>query len=339
MALLPALPSLAAPEFNVTGQANVRMRQQERIGLAGPPTSAERSVIQDNWTMHSNASWVGLRGSEALGRGLEVFFRVDYQVEIDDGEAGAAGDPFRERDVYVGLGGRWGKLFMGRRDTLFKSVGIKMQVFAERDSGAFISGDDRRSNMVVYQSPPWRGLYFGAALSPGEATRDAGAAAAADSAAGYTALSVEYERPDRFALGLAVNRSMPSVFAPDSGALSGARLVARWLGPQWIRLGLLAQALESDSAARRFTERGGLLSAACQTGGWQFKLQFGKSEREQPGTRVEHGYRAFGAEYRLSDAAMLYGYYFSMLDKTVAPAVDAGRDSDRRLDFGFELQF
>ncbi|MFD1710695.1 porin [Ottowia sp. GY511] len=58
----------------------------------------------------------GLRGNEDLGGGMRAVFTLESGVEVDKG---AASDPARfwNRQAYVGIGGRWGELTLGRQYT------------------------------------------------------------------------------------------------------------------------------------------------------------------------------------------------------------------------------
>ena len=65
-----------------------------------------------------NASHWGIKGSEQLGNGMEVFFTVDNAYQIDTGEASASGNGRAwSREADVGIRGAFGSLSFGRQYT------------------------------------------------------------------------------------------------------------------------------------------------------------------------------------------------------------------------------
>ena len=109
----------------------------------------------DDVNMGANRSAVGFKGSEDLGNGLEAFFKVEYQVDVDDagtapglGEddttEGGDSDGWKARDTYIGLKGEsWGKLTFGTMSTAYKSPAAKLDPFyrTRNQAPAGLEGD------------------------------------------------------------------------------------------------------------------------------------------------------------------------------------------------------
>ena len=72
----------------------------------------------DNYTVNSNASRLGFKGSEDLGNGLKAIYQIEMQFNSDGGTAqvGTAGFS-AQRNTFVGLSGDWGTAVVGKHDT------------------------------------------------------------------------------------------------------------------------------------------------------------------------------------------------------------------------------
>ncbi len=120
----------------------------------------------DDTNMESNQSAVGVKGAEDLGNGLEAFFKVEYQADIDDTGA------WTGRDQYIGLGTEgFGKLKFGTSSTAYKAPASKLDAFYRTSlqargiglqstlhAGKGEEGQGRATNAIFYNSPNWAGL-------------------------------------------------------------------------------------------------------------------------------------------------------------------------------------
>ena len=165
--------SLATADVKLYGQLDVSI---DSIDIDGGV---------DDVNMGSNRSAVGFKGSEDLGNGLEAFFKVEYQVDIDDsGDVGPAyeddtteggdGDGWKARDQYIGLKGEsWGKLTFGSMSTAYKSPAAALDPFyrtrnqarniglqSSLHKGRGEEGQGRATNTVRYDSPSFGGVAF-----------------------------------------------------------------------------------------------------------------------------------------------------------------------------------
>jgi predicted porin len=116
-------------------------------------------------------SYFGFKGSEDLGGGLKASFAIESFLRGDTGEAGRFnGDPFWARSAWVGLGGGFGSVNLGRNTTsLFvntlifnpfgDSFGYSPSIRHYFTSGT-TTGDTGWSDSVKYSSPRFGGASF-----------------------------------------------------------------------------------------------------------------------------------------------------------------------------------
>ncbi len=129
----------------------------------------------DDITMGSNTSAIGVKGSEDLGDGLKAIYKAEFQVDAADGTASKAGKDertFGQRDIFVGLKGGMGTVKVGMLSSNYKQMGGKVdslyrtpvegrglihtQSGLHGGSGSITSG--RSSNILQYASPKMGGL-------------------------------------------------------------------------------------------------------------------------------------------------------------------------------------
>jgi len=119
----------------------------------------------DAWTVTSNNSRVGVKGSEDLGGGMKALYKMEFGVDIADGGG------FSGRNQYVGISGGMGTVLMGRHDTPTKMVQGKFDVFNDTRADMAnngVDGDVRANNVIAYLSPKMGGMQLIAAIIPGE---------------------------------------------------------------------------------------------------------------------------------------------------------------------------
>lgn len=122
----------------------------------------------DNKEMRDNASRLGFRGSEDLGDGQRAFFGLEMGFTANTGAFADATSVFRHS--FVGLGGPWGALALGRLDSanptgspLYSQV-TSITSFAPNDAGAtaigtsMLNARNRTSNSIGYISPKFGGF-------------------------------------------------------------------------------------------------------------------------------------------------------------------------------------
>ena len=112
----------------------------------------------------SSASRFGLKGTEELGNGLKVGFKLENGFQSDSGALKSEKRIF-DREASVSLYSDFGTLSMGRMGGVGSGAGTYDLVLATAD--AFDGGDnnvfgfatsDRYDNMVTYQTPKFAGM-------------------------------------------------------------------------------------------------------------------------------------------------------------------------------------
>jgi predicted porin len=133
--------------------------------------------------MEASNSRLGFRGTEKLGNGMTAMFQLETTVRVDDGLQSSSGVLFN-RDTFVGLEGGFGRVRMGRMDTIYKQVTDTLG-FMGIHSGNFVSPSnilaargfgsnnahrfhERPSNTIDYQSPEFGAFQLYAGYSFGE---------------------------------------------------------------------------------------------------------------------------------------------------------------------------
>jgi predicted porin len=160
IAAVVAAPAVSAADTTLYGKAHVDIRSTDNVnGTNG-----------DNYSANSNASRLGVKGSEDLGDGLKAIFGYEMGYEITDGKA--AGTPISARNAYVGLAGGFGTFLVGRHDTpmkvAFYAAGNDLLGDSIIDFNRIGFTETRADNAIAYISPSFSGFTVAAAVVPGE---------------------------------------------------------------------------------------------------------------------------------------------------------------------------
>jgi len=111
----------------------------------------------------SNASRVGVKGSEDLGGGMKAVYNFEWGVQVDE-NSGVSG-----RHSYVGLAGGFGTALVGMLNSPHKMVSRKVDLFGDRngDLRALSNSVDEGyvDNVIAYVSPSFGGLTVTGAYS------------------------------------------------------------------------------------------------------------------------------------------------------------------------------
>jgi predicted porin len=156
---------LAAPLVAQAQTANVVLYGRLNLTLEYVNATAPGTVDTPNVArLSSNSSRFGLRGTEALGGGLNAIWQIESSVNGDAGGGTIAG-----RDTFLGLQGSWGTVrfgnflapyddlhpIFGDTNTYLTTMAGMTGVWANnggynKGNGAF---DDRLANSLRYDSP------------------------------------------------------------------------------------------------------------------------------------------------------------------------------------------
>ncbi len=292
-ALLPlviaaaALPLSALAEVTVYGKANVSLQNADEN---------EESAIE----LVSNASRIGLKGSEEINSSLKAIYQFEYQTEVDDGSGGASNQTFTQRNIYVGLQGTGGTIMGGHFDTPVKVLQEKIDLFndLEGDINFIVDGETRSKNIVQYSTPVFAEAF---ALNVAYVTvENHDPLVEVDDG---TSVSFTYTTP-MFYLGLATEQDV------TVQGLDITRVATRLtLGA--VQLGALYEQTESDVID---SDDGWIVSGKINaTDNLSFKAQYGTAAEEYidkaPIVDGEATQASLGVDYLLSKNTTLFGYY------------------------------
>jgi predicted porin len=169
---------LAAPMVAQAQTANVVLYGRLNLDLEYVNASVDQANVNaPNVTrLSTNSSRFGLRGTEALGGGLNAIWQIESSVSGDAGGGTIAG-----RDTFIGLQGSWGTVRFGNflapyddvhpvfgdTNTYLTSLAAQAAIWANnggysKATGAF---DDRLGNSLRYDSPNIAGFTGSAQVS------------------------------------------------------------------------------------------------------------------------------------------------------------------------------
>ena len=113
----------------------------------------------------NETSSFGLTGSEELGNGLTVSFKLENGFNSDDGTFGDDNNRLFDREASLSVAGGFGTVSFGRMGAAASAEGDYDTVFAIGDSfdggdefARFVVGSDIYDNMITYQTPQIAGL-------------------------------------------------------------------------------------------------------------------------------------------------------------------------------------
>ena len=169
---------LAAPLAAQAQNANVTLYGRLNIDLENVSGRQADGTNPRVWRLSSNSSRLGVRGTEALGGGLNAIFQIEQNVSGDTGNSSSSG--FASRETFVGLQGAWGTFKMGKflmpyddmhpifgnvptyTTSILSTADLWAQGPQSKGAGGF---DARLGNSLRYDSPVWSGFNFSTQVS------------------------------------------------------------------------------------------------------------------------------------------------------------------------------
>lgn len=156
----------AAPDFTVYGKIDTGIWAHKTTGHKSQ--DATKSTIVEMASGITAGSRWGIKGTEELGNGYKVGFRLEQGFDSDNGEAKGTGMAFY-RDCFLDFSGPFGNVRIGRTGALASGVGptgIMGRVspfgitWKNAGLGKVFSGNTgtRLDNSITYQTPKYSGL-------------------------------------------------------------------------------------------------------------------------------------------------------------------------------------
>lgn len=135
-----------------------------KLNMSYDVWTGDKTQYQGTGALSSNASRLGVKGSEKISDDLSVIYQYETYIQA----AGSTGNLFGvERNTFLGLTGGWGTFLAGKHDTPMKVLGRKYDLFGDTlgDSRTIIreksGGDyDRRTpHTLMYATPDLGGFH------------------------------------------------------------------------------------------------------------------------------------------------------------------------------------
>jgi predicted porin len=272
-----------ADNANVTWYGKVYLNAEsvknDKILATDPNKDSAMRVLSD-------ASRLGVKGSEDLGNGLNGIYQFEVQV---DGDGSSAGKGFGSgsRNSGVGLEGGFGKLIVGTWDTPFKVVHNKIELFDNTTSFTALnlighaggSGlttpfvvpgtpnyNTRQTNVIEYWTPKFGAIQGAVSYSPDSAPTPTATKS-------KLSLSGTYDQDAIYAsLGY---ESRPDLIAGKTD--TGLRLVGKYtMGDIWV--GATFESIKvNTSATADYTQKNAELVGQYKMGMNKFALSYTKA--------------------------------------------------------------
>ena len=187
------------------------------------PENNAHGSDKDVWELHSNSSYIGVKGDEKLTDRLSAVYAAEWAISTD----GDSTD-WSSRNRFVGLkDAQLGTLKVGKHDTPLKQLSSVADTFNNyvgntADIQSIMTGENRLDNAIVYESPNLKvpaldgAIKVNALLASGESTgiaKTSGGAKAAGRGFGDAwSASATFSNPYLVA-AVAYDKAVPSNFA------------------------------------------------------------------------------------------------------------------------------
>ncbi|HAW17765.1 MAG TPA: porin [Oceanospirillaceae bacterium] len=271
--LTTAMASLAiAPFTAANGPIDGKLYGKINVAVVNSDSGST-----DTWKLNSNASRIGLKGSSQISEGLSVFYKTEFEVDVD-----GDGDVFKQRNIYAGIKGQYGSLLAGKNDTPTKQAQKKIDLFNDSvgDIKKTFAGENRMSNIIAYTTPKYGNFSASYAIMPSEAV-DGGLA---DS----KSYSVNYKK-DGLYVAVAADSNVK-----DADIL---RIVSEYKLDAW-KLGFMYQDSEELEDGVIMEKSGYFASVAYKCDNITYKAQYGNNENDTDGS--DKTTLSLGADFKLA---------------------------------------
>jgi predicted porin len=295
----PLVLAIAAMALTSGVQAESKFYGKMNVSLGYDDASEKMNV-------ESNASRLGVKGSEDLGSGTKVVYQAEYQTDIDAGD-----DVFKQRDAYVGLAyDGMGTVKMGIMDTPLKKSQGKFDLFNDVfDMKILLDGDKRLGNSLNYTTEKFGALQASVSLVMMEDGSEDGISA-----------NLVYKEGDIYA-AVAMDHKTEDA---DTATVRGT--VVYNMGD--MRFAALVNSVDASDTAD--AELGLGVNASLKMGVNTAKVQFLSSD--QGGLGEGGTLLTFGVDHKLAKSTKAYAYV------ALADA-DAAASDVTNMAFGLEHKF
>lgn len=281
--------------------------------------SLEQLADEDS-TINSHDSRLGVKGSEDLGDGLKAVYKVEFGLEsIADG----ADNTLKQRNAYLGLKGGFGQIIFGTHDTPTKKIQPK-DLFGDTYAdvknfdGGLEDGEEREHDIAMYTSPSFGGVKLMAAVVLDEEDENnPGFREEGNKDSNWTNLAVTYGSAKK---GLYLAAAYQDAADID---MTIYRLSAQYKASDLIASVMHQDNSGNDEPEGNFTQ----FQLGYKFGKVMPKIKYGMATNDTANTD-ESGY-AIGLDYKLGKKTTAYIYTADLED------VSAGKQAD--VDFSLGL--
>ncbi|MGM0630377.1 MAG: porin [Pseudomonadota bacterium] len=261
--------------LTVYGRANVSLQSNDY------GNGADTEVV-------SNSSRFGFKGAAELESDLEVFYQIEFGIDLADSDDDK--DAVTNRNQVVGLRGNFGEVMLGRYDTFLKDSQGKVDEFTdyEADLKSLFRGENRPDNTLTYYSPSFNNFKFGVTYIASENDNE-------DDGFSFGLLYGDSKlKKTNYYAALAFDRDVNGY---DITQLTGATKFGK------TRVGVALQQFETINGAN--DSDGYLVSAAHPYQNWVFKAQY---QAIDDGNDNDASL-SVGADYFFSGDTRVYAWY------------------------------
>ena len=169
LAVLGAFASAASAQSSVTlsGSLDAGVIRKGAGTNAAPTTDWSLGGSQSSYNNFS------LSGREVLGGGMSAFFNMNHRFNIQNGTSSTAGNTVFWRNIWVGLGGGFGDVRLGRILMPLQDMNGGFDAFNTGTVGSThvggINATIRANQAIYYRSPSMGGLSLHAAIAAADA--------------------------------------------------------------------------------------------------------------------------------------------------------------------------
>jgi len=274
-----------------------------------------------NLSLSSNSSRLGFKGKAPVGS-MTGFYKIEGSISFEN-----SGGAIDHRAAYAGVKGGFGSLLAGYRDTPYKDIRGKFDVFGDTvgDARNIIGSvgsnlfDKRAKNALMYSTPKLSGLQANLMYSTaweGDTTAQAGQDNNNDS---LMSANILYKMDAiTLAAGIEQQNHVDATTGDTTHKGTGTRLVGTYAMGN-MRLGLIYENLDDDTDANKALRRSAYgANFTFKTGGGKVKLQYIKAGDNDATSDSGASEMAVGYDYKLDKNSKAYIAYSSVNNDTNA---------------------
>lgn len=316
-----AVAAAIAPAAAMADSGNVAIYGVMSVSYDNVSTGATN---QD--TLHrisSNNSYMGFKGTEDLGNGLNAVWQIEQTVNVDNGAATTGGIfSGAQRNTFIGLSSKtMGTVLAGTHDTPYKLGTARLDVFADtlgdynniigNVNGANVR-DLRLGNVLAYISPTINGFHAAIATSMLNESGNNTSTVSYDNPSAWTATAIYDNGPLFASLSYEKQNSGTSATVTSAYDTKGTKLGLGYNFGQGTKAGLVYERLSDSRADQAGTRNAYALNVAHTMGANTIKVQYGKANDGASTADTAATNWTIGADHAFSKRSSIYALYTNM---------------------------